>query len=292
MGVQRWIEKNAPSLAGKTVAITGSTGGLGRALCRHFAALGATLVLVDRNAARSEAHAKELHTRYGTEVHCITADMEDKAQVLAAAKALSKLPLDVLVLNAGAYSIPRHTCTTGLDNVFQINFLSPYLLTRTLLPHLRARNARVVAVSSIAHDYSKTDKGDVDFSTRSRASLVYGNAKRHLTYALAALFEKEREASLAIVHPGITPTGITAHYPKLIYALIKYPMRVIFMRPERAALCVLAGVLAPTAPGTWVGPRFFGIWGNPRARRLDSADESERAHIACVAEELWQLHHE
>jgi NAD(P)-dependent dehydrogenase (short-subunit alcohol dehydrogenase family) len=155
---------------------------------------------------------------------------------------------------------------------------------------LRARGGRVVIVSSIAHDYSKTDETDVDFSTRSRASLVYGNAKRYLTYALAELFKNEREITLSITHPGISFTGITAHYPKVIYALIKYPMKLIFMKPKRACLSTLRGVFAPTEHGTWLGPRYFNVWGLPKKHALRTADEKERAYIAQTAERLYEKH--
>ncbi len=225
MSLKKWLLKNTSSLAGKTVAITGSTGALGRALCRYLAELGASLVLVDRNAARSELLRDELLSQFpAITVTCVTSDLESIESVKQAAAELRALGVDIFIHNAGAYAIPRHKCDTGLDNVFQINFLSPYYLIRTLLPHLRAQKGRVVIVSSIAHDYAKSDPEDVDFSTRSRASLVYGNAKRYLTFSLAELFKNEQDVTLSITHPGISFTGITAHYPKVIYALIKYPM--------------------------------------------------------------------
>ena len=49
MNIEKWINKNSHSLEGKTVAVTGSTGGLGVELCRYIARLGGSLVLVDRN---------------------------------------------------------------------------------------------------------------------------------------------------------------------------------------------------------------------------------------------------
>ena len=48
------------------------------------------------------------------------------------------------------------------------------------MPGIEARGGRIVAVSSIAHNYSEIDERDVDFSTRRKASIVYGNAKRYL----------------------------------------------------------------------------------------------------------------
>ena len=150
--------------------------------------------------------------------------------VKSVTKELENMDIDIFIHNAGAYSIPRKICSSGYDNVFQINFVSPYYMIRTLLPTLRAKKGMAVAVGSIAHNYSKTDERDIDFRKRSASSKVYGNAKRFLMYSLYELFKNEKEASLSIVHPGITFTNITAHYPKLIFAVIKHPMKIIFMK--------------------------------------------------------------
>ena len=53
MNTRKWLNKNATSLSGKVVAISGSTGGLGEALCEHLAALGASLLLLDRNSEKA-----------------------------------------------------------------------------------------------------------------------------------------------------------------------------------------------------------------------------------------------
>lgn len=287
--IEKWLAKNTTSLKGKTVAITGSTGALGRELCTYLATLGASLVLIDRNAARGNAFCKELSVRFpDVTVSSICADLANVASVKEAAIQLCACSVDVFIHNAGAYAIPRCKCATGLDNVFQINFLSPYYLINTLLPHLRERRGRVVIVSSIAHNYSESDPCDVDFSTRQRASLVYGNAKRHLTFALAELFRNETEVALSITHPGISFTGITAHYPKLIFALIKYPMKLIFMKPKKACLSTLQGVFESTGPDAWIGPRILDIWGLPRKKPLCSAKKEERAQIFARAESLYE----
>ena len=281
MKVTRWLEKNASSLSGKLVAITGSTGGLGLELCRHLASLGANLLLLNRNPARTESQRKELLSLFPTlSVESLVVDMEDADSVRAVTEQLKGYPIDALILNAGAYSIPRKTCKTGYDNVFQINFVSPYYMVRELMPHLRARGARVVAVGSIAHNYSKIDPRDVDFSTYAAASKVYGNAKRHLMYALSELFRSEDPARLAITHPGITFTNITAHYPPLIFALIKHPMKVIFMSPQKAALCILSGLFDTTSPAQWIGPRLFDVWGLPKKKPLRTSSPTEIAEIA------------
>lgn len=286
MRISKYIEKNRYSLKNKTVAISGATGGIGRELCSHFAALGASLVLLDRNMRRSEALANELRAKFrGIAISHIQVNMEDIATVKSAAEKLLNMPIYYLVLNAGAYSIPRHKCDTGYDNVFQINFVSPYYLARRLFPLIKERGGRITAVSSIAHNYSKTDADDIDFSSRERASLVYGNSKRFLTYSLLDLYGES--GAISIAHPGISFTGITSHYPKFIFAIIKYPMKVIFMRPRKASLSVIKGIFTPTAESEWIGPRLFDVWGLPKKKKLTTANENEIKFISDTAEKIY-----
>ena len=281
MKIKSWLKNNTSSLSGKTVLISGSTGGIGRELCSYLASLGASLVLLDRNRAKSEALKNELTSRHpDLSVTLITADMADPRSVDTAADELTKLPIDVFICNAGAYSIPRYKCENGYDNVFQINFVSPYTIIQRLLPLLRERGGRVVIVGSIAHNYSKSDPCDIDFSTRKKASLVYGNSKRYLMFTLNELFKSQTEVGFAITHPGITFTGITSHYPKVIFALIKHPMKVIFPHPKRACLSVLLGVFEDTADREWIGPRYFNIWGRPKKQKLRTVKQEELEYFA------------
>ncbi len=288
MNVKKFLCKNAGSLQGKTVAITGSTGGLGVELCKYLVVLGADLILIDRNRALSLAlREKLLEIRANASVFCITADLEDIDSVDAACETLLEHNVDFFLHNAGAYKIDRKKCSTGFDNIFEINFVSPYYIINRLLPHLNERGGKVLAVSSIALSYSKTDKNDLDFSTRTACSLVYGNAKRFLTYSLYGLFSETQGATLSIVHPGITLTKITAHYPKWLFALIKYPMKVIFMSPKKAALSLLAGFFDSTAENEWIGPRLFNIWGLPSKKKLSACDEDEAQFIYKTAQDIY-----
>ena len=272
----RWFTRHTRSLAGKRVAVCGATGGIGEALCRYLARLGAELWLCCRSEAKAQALIAALRADYpDLAATFVPLDLEDAASVNAAAEILTQTPPHVLIHNAGAYAIPRHTTAQGVDNVFQINCLSPYVLTERLLPAMAAVGGHVVVVGSIAHNYSKIDPADPDFATRTAASKVYGNAKRHLMLALYQRFEGVKGVTLSVVHPGITFTNITAHYPKWLFCIIKHPMKVIFMPPRRAALSVLRGVFEPTAYGEWIGPWLFDVWGLPRKRNLRTFTREE-----------------
>lgn len=139
MSIEKWLKNNTVSLSGKTIAVTGSTGGLGIELCRYLARIGANLILVDRNFKRSEAFANSLRKDFGATVSLITADLEDFSSVKTATELLKTKTIDIFIHNAGAYSIPRKKCSTGYDNVFQINFVSPYYIVKELLPCLREK---------------------------------------------------------------------------------------------------------------------------------------------------------
>ncbi len=289
MTIEKWLAQNTHSLKGKMVAITGSTGGLGQEICKILAFLGADLLLLDRNEKKSQALAQELQNNFADiKVMRIPLDLAEMPSVRTATEQLKKLKIDVFIHNAGAYSIPRYVCDTGFDNVFQINFVSPYYIINELLPQLRAINGRVIAVGSIAHNYSKINENDIDFKLKKQSSLVYGNAKRFLMFSLYQLFKNETDVSLTITHPGITFTNITAHYPKMIFAVIKHPMKIIFMKPKKACLSIIKGVFQSCIYREWIGPRWFDIWGLPKSKILKTCCTNEAKKIGEIAENIYQ----
>ena len=54
MKIKTWIQKNTRLLDGKTVAVSGATGGIGRQLSLYLAELGASLILINRNKERAK----------------------------------------------------------------------------------------------------------------------------------------------------------------------------------------------------------------------------------------------
>lgn len=286
MIANKFLKKYEGALIGKTVVMTGCTGGIGKELCLYILLLGATLLMVDRNEEKSAALQECLKTQFpNSKIERIKADMSDVGSVLSACEQIKLSGADILIHNAGAYKIPRKKTECGYDNVFTINFISPYVMTKQLLDTVK----RVVVVGSIAHNYSKTDENDIDFSKRMAPSLVYGNAKRYLMYSHFELSKKYSKVCFAVTHPGITLTGITAHYPDWLYVFIKPLMKVVFMKPNIAALSILEGLFFDTEPYTWIGPKFFSIWGMPKKVKLKTANASEIRKITENAEKISEF---
>lgn len=285
MSIKTWLQKNAQSLDGKTLAVTGSTGGLGKEICLFAAELGASLILLNRSEERSMAQIKDLKAKFPLiKTEYIYLDLEDISSVKSVCEKLKTCPPDIFIHNAGTYSIPRHKCTTGFDNVYQINFASPYFMIRELMGLI----PKTVVVGSIAHTYSKIDENDIDFSCREKSSLVYGNSKRFLMFSLYELFKDEKNSALSVSHPGITFTNITAHYPKLLFAIIKNPMKIIFMKPKKAALSIVRGIFDDCGYNEWIGPRLFNVWGLPSKKTLSTCSKEEISKIAQIADTVYE----
>jgi retinol dehydrogenase 12 len=124
------------TMSGKTCLATGATSGIGRETAAGLAALGATMIIVARDAARGEAAAGEIRRRVpDARVETIAADLSSLARVreLAAIVEARHERLDVLVSNAGVISAGRHLTPDGLETTFATNHLGPFLLTNLLL---------------------------------------------------------------------------------------------------------------------------------------------------------------
>ena len=133
----------------KVIIITGSAGGIGRAMARRCVAEGARVLITDRNEAGARQVVEELAPHAALHVDDL-ADTEAPARIAAAAvEAFGRI--DGLVNNA-AY-IPRsdiHTTDAALfDAVMAVNVRAPMLLIQAALPHLEAAQGCVLNIGSI-----------------------------------------------------------------------------------------------------------------------------------------------
>lgn len=290
MNQSKWIKKNINDLTGKNVVVTGATGGLGKELCFLLAKLGANITLACRNKSLADKLANELKTQYPTTlVDFVSLDLSSLDSVKTCINEFKKLDgIDVLVNNAGVYNVPLKKLDSGFNNIFTINFVHTYYLTKQLLPLLEKRqNSVCITLGSIAHNYSKIDETDIDFSSRKRASKIYGNSKRFLMFSMFELF-KNSKVRLSVVHPGITLTNMTSHYPKAINWLVKFAVGLIFPSPKNACLNILYGTSHYTNKNEWVGPRGFDIWGKPKLKKLKTCKPQEYQKICEIADKVYK----
>ena len=290
MNQNKWINKNINSLAGKNVVVTGATGGLGKELCFLLAKMGANITLACRNQKLAQALIDDIKQVYqNASLNFVSLDLSSLDSVKDCINNLKSLGgIDVLVNNAGVYNIPVKPLESGFNNIFTINFVHTYYLTAQLLPELEKRKDSVcITLGSIAHNYSKLDENDIDFSSRKKASKVYGNSKRFLMFSMYELF-KDSKVKLAVVHPGITLTNMTSHYPKAINWLVRFAVGLIFPSPKNACLNILYGTSHHTNKNEWIGPSTFDIWGKPKLKQLKTCKADEYQKICEIADKIFK----
>lgn len=139
-------------LAGRVVAITGSTGGLGRAVAVALKVRGARLALFDLDADAVAAQVKSLGTSsdvWGTHIDVRSWEKTEKA-IDAAATHFGGL--DVIIASAGiAISSPMEKLAPeAFDRVIDINLNGVWRTFRAALPHVRQRQGYMLAISSMA----------------------------------------------------------------------------------------------------------------------------------------------
>jgi retinol dehydrogenase-14 len=271
-------------MAGRTVLVTGGTGGIGRATALGLAAMGAHLAITGRDRGRAESAAREIRAAGGGQVDVFVADLSAQSQVRAlAGEALQRLPrIDVLVNNAGGYWNTRHVTADGLERTFALNHLAPFLLTSLLLGRLkRSAAARVVTVSSSVHATGRIDFDDLQGERSYSGARAYSQSKLAsvlFTYELARRLQATSVTANAL-HPGVVRTSFGAEDPGRAQQLFTPFMRPFMKTPARGAA---TSVHLASAPGLeQVTGRYFA---NSKPRK-----SARRSYDKATAARLWQL---
>jgi NAD(P)-dependent dehydrogenase (short-subunit alcohol dehydrogenase family) len=195
----------AASMKGKTVLITGSTDGLGRDVAGRVAALGAHVIVHGRNQERGKTVVDDITRQGKGSARFYAADLSSMAEVRAFAEAIRRdyKRIDVLVNNAGVLLKDRQTSPDGYEMHFAVNYLAPFLLTRTLLPTLTGgAPSRIINVSSVAQ--SPIDFDDVMLERPGRGGQGYGQSKLAILMFTMDLARELQSSNVVVtaLHPA------------------------------------------------------------------------------------------
>jgi NAD(P)-dependent dehydrogenase (short-subunit alcohol dehydrogenase family) len=271
-------------MAGRTVLVTGGTGGIGRATALGLAAMGAHVAIVGRDRERTEAAAREIREAGGGSGDQFVADMSSQAEVRQlAADVLQRLPrIDVLVNNVGGYWDTRHVTADGLERTFALNHLAPFLLTHLLLERpQQSAPARVVTVSSGAHTMGRIDFDDLGGERSYSGMRAYSQSKLAnlmFTYELARRLGAGAVTANAL-HPGMVRTGFGAEDAGTLQRLFTPLMRPFMKSPVQGASTSIHLASSPEVEGV-TGCYFAG------SKRKRS---SKRSYDEVTAARLWQV---
>lgn len=289
------MTENSPGpMAGKTVLVTGGTGGIGRATATGLAALGARVGITGRDQARTRAAADEIAAETGNPaVDAFAADLSVQAEVRRlGAEVLAAYPrLDVLVNNAGGFWRSRQVTADGLERTFALNHLAPFLLTDLLLDRLKAGTpSRIVTVSSAVHSMGKLDFDNLQGERGYSAQQAYGQSKLAnimFTYDLAHRLEGSGVTATTL-HPGVVRTALGAEEPTPMWKFMTTAMRPFLRTPEQGADTVIYLASAPELAE--VSGRYF-IDRKPKNSSKASYDTAAAVRLRQVSAELVGLGH-
>jgi decaprenylphospho-beta-D-erythro-pentofuranosid-2-ulose 2-reductase len=236
------------------VVMFGATSGIAAAVARIYAAAGASLVLVGRDAEAIAAAARDLRVRGAASVVEIAGDF-------AALDALGDLTdrawsalsgADVALIAYG--SLPEQT---GLESapgaaapILALNFVSPTILALHLAQRFEMQRSGVLAlITSVAGDRGR------------QSNYLYGAAKGGLQRLLEGLRHRLYPAGVQVldIRPGFVATRMTDHLPQ---------QGLLWAEPDRVAADIVRAIRQRRAvlytPWFWRGILMI-VRGLPRA---------------------------
>ncbi|MEU9171010.1 SDR family NAD(P)-dependent oxidoreductase [Streptomyces sp. NPDC048420] len=190
-----------------TILITGATSGLGRYVAFELVRSGHHVLAHGRDPGRTESLVAELRSE--GEAEALVADLSSLAQVrdLGARVAEAHPEVDVLINNAGVGAgspgSGRELSADGHELRLAVNYLAPVVLSRALLPVLRANTpARIVNVGSVGQE--PLDFDDPEFTHGYTGFAAYCRAKFALAAHTFTLAEElaDTGVSVNVLHPA------------------------------------------------------------------------------------------
>lgn len=216
-------------LTGKTVVITGGTGGLGRAAATRIAALGARTVVVGRDPEKLDAISRE--TAGG--VVGYEADLSSMSEIRDLAKRLldAEGRLHVLVNNVGVLLPERTETTEGLEKTLAVDLAGQFLLTNLLIPRLvESAPSRIINVTSGGMYSERLRPDDLHFAQgKYTGTAAYARAKRGQVVLTGMWADRLKGTGVSVhaMHPGWAKTaGVSESLPtfnRLMKPLLRTP---------------------------------------------------------------------
>ena len=218
--MSRWAPRQMPPQQGRLALVTGANSGIGFQAARYLSRVGASVILACRNAEKGDAaRAKIVSEHPSAKVEARVLDLADLDSIrhFATQFLSERIPLDLLINNAGVMAIPeRRSTRQGFEMQFGTNHLGHFALTGLLLPSLLVQpNSRIVTVASIAHQGGRLNFDDLNAERSYNPRKAYQQSKlANLVFGLELdrrLKARSARTISVIAHPGVAVTNIVSN---------------------------------------------------------------------------------
>jgi|SRR5687767_13655862 len=272
------------NMKGKICLVTGGTNGIGKATAQSLAQLGATVIIVGRDAQKTSQVVEEIRSTSGNpRVGSMLADLSSEQEVRRLADEFKSkyAHLHVLLNNAGGFFMQRQLSVDGIETTFALNHLASFLLTNLLLDTLKASApARIINVSSGAHISGQIEfdnlQGERDYGPK-----VYNNSKLANILFTTELARRLEGTGVTVnaLHPGFVATGFAKNNGKVIAALVSIITPLVARSPAKGAETSIFLASSPSVDGI-TGKYFYDSQAIPAA---------PQATDMVVAKKLWDV---
>ncbi|KAM5354114.1 hypothetical protein ACJ41O_000764 [Fusarium nematophilum] len=290
-GVSFNPDKDISNLSGKVILVTGGNIGLGLETIVQFAKHSpAHIYLAARSEEKGNKAVKEVQEKVpkAPPITFLHLDLGSFASIKAAAASFqaSSRRLDILVNNAGIMATPEGLTEDGYEIQFGTNHIGHALLTRLLLPTLKATSdARVVFLSSAAEAIAPKDSYHLDKAKTTMPNLStwarYGQSKLANIHYSAALARRHTDIKFISVHPGVVKTNLSNTYIKsygaVLAAAIGFIANLMSVSVEKGAL---NQIWAATSRDAESGVFYFPVGVTGKGSALSNDDK--------LGERLWE----
>lgn len=258
----RFLLHKMPRLDGHTAVVTGANSGVGFHTASGLADRGVHVVMACRNMDKAASAKTRIESEVaGASLEVMEIDTASQASVRGFAEAYKGKHdrLDLLINNAGIMATPQDYTEDGFERQLATNYLGHFTLTGLLLDVIEAAPAaRVITLSSIAHENARIHFEDLHFRRKYDAWEAYGQTKLAclvFAYELERRFRAERSDAMSLSsHPGVSDTNLSNHLPTYFQA-IRPLFKVMGHSPDKAAEPSLMAATHPNVEGgVYIGP--------------------------------------
>lgn len=267
-----------------TALVTGGTSGIGLETARQLARMGARVVIVGRDGARTARVVESLRQTTGNRgIEMLLADLSSQEEIRRLAVHVREVcpRLTVLINNAGGMFSQRSVTSEGFERTWALNHLAYVLLTTEVLDLLKANApSRIVNVASDMHRQGVIRFDDLHGEQRYGCLSAYQQSKLANVLFTRALARRLGGSGVTVnaLHPGAVATGMGRDMTGLLW-LVNRMLQFFFISPRKGATTPVYLAMSPEVDG--VSGKYF-----VKCREVPATPAADDRNLQ---ERLWEV---